>query len=230
MDRDASAFVAMAGRLPSYAGSFNPWREHDAENDAGSQGPAIRRRQLACFLGSRIGRARYCIIGEASGYQGCHFTGIPMTSERILLGGMKERGVRPEDILPCLAPERTSRPEKKPAGFSEPTATIVWDAVADNAGPLSVCVWNTVPQHLYDPSRGMLSNRNPSQAEIAEGEKTLQVFLSLFPGAKLIGMGKAAQRALEHLGVPFTGVRHPSQGGAVLFRSQIANALAGGNP
>ena len=216
-------FIEQLEELPSGKGVFNPWREVDAENDLGRDCPGIRRGQLAHFLKSRLGRARFLIIGEASGYQGCHFTGIPMTSERILLGNKRDIGITPESILPGLPPRRTSRPELNPGGFSEPTATIVWGTVASSSiDPRAVCIWNTVPQHLYNPAKGLLSNRNPSQQEIVEGIKILEGFLGLFPRAELIAVGNAAATGLTRMGRNFTKVRHPARGGSTLFRAQAA--------
>ena len=65
---------------------FNPWWAIDDENDIGPRSPAIRRKHLAVYFRERFGKARLVIVGEALGYRGGHFSGIPMTSERILLG------------------------------------------------------------------------------------------------------------------------------------------------
>src|ERR671919_1905757 len=78
-------FVQLLKASPSGA-VFNPWWQVDEENDIGPNSPAIRRKQLAVYFRERLGKARLAIVGEALGYRGGHFSGIPMTSERMLLG------------------------------------------------------------------------------------------------------------------------------------------------
>src|SRR5882762_4983959 len=78
-------FVRLLKASPSGA-VFNPWWQIDEENDIGPRSPAIRRKHLAVYFRERLGNAKLAIIGEALGYRGGHFSGIPMTSERMLLG------------------------------------------------------------------------------------------------------------------------------------------------
>ena len=78
-------FVRLLKASPSGA-VFNPWWQIDEENDLGPHSPAIRRKHLAVYFRERLGKARLAIVGEALGYRGGHFSGIPMTSERMLLG------------------------------------------------------------------------------------------------------------------------------------------------
>ena len=78
-------FLRLLKASPSGA-VFNPWWQIDEENDIGPRSPTIRRKHLAVYFGERLGKARLAIVGEALGYRGGHFSGIPMTSERMLLG------------------------------------------------------------------------------------------------------------------------------------------------
>src|SRR2546425_6750611 len=118
-------FVRLLKESPPGA-VFNPWWRVDKANDIGQTAPGIRRKQLRAYLRDRLGKARLAIIGEALGYRGGHFSGIPMTSERILLGRNKIPGLEPQHLFSGITPQRTSNPQKCPPGFSEPTATIVW--------------------------------------------------------------------------------------------------------
>src|SRR5439155_15131707 len=105
---------------------FNPWWQIDKENDIGRNAPGIRRRQLRAYFCKRLETVRLAVIGEALGYRGGHFSGIPMTSERILLGKKKDDGIESAQVFSSIKPHRTSKPERYRDGFCEPTATIVW--------------------------------------------------------------------------------------------------------
>jgi uracil-DNA glycosylase len=220
-------FLRLLKKSPSGA-VFNPWWEVDEQNDAGRNAPAIRRRQLRAYLRKRLGKAKLALIGEALGYRGGHFSGIPMTSERILLGEKKDKGIELEQIFSRIKPRRTSKPGKCRDGFSEPTATIVWVALLWlRLKPEQFVLWNAFPWHSFDPHRGMLSNRTPNESERAAGLPVLKAFLKLFPCRQVVALGKIAAAQLQKLGVNAYCVRHPASGGAKLFRQQIVKAVGG---
>jgi hypothetical protein len=89
-------FIALLKKSPARA-VFNPWWEIDEENDSGPGAPVIRREQLRAYLHQRLANATLAIIGEALGYRGGHFTGIAMTSERMLLGKKPEIVAAPSE-------------------------------------------------------------------------------------------------------------------------------------
>jgi uracil-DNA glycosylase len=216
-------FLRQLKKLPSGA-VFNPWWQVDTENDIGPQAPRIRREQLRAYLCDRLGKARLAIIGEALGYRGGHFSGIPMTSERILLG--RKTGIAPERILLGVTPQRTSKRRKCPDGFSEPTATIVWSTLLRlELSPEEFVLWNAFPWHSFDPHHGMLSNRTPTRRERPVGLPVLRAFLDLFPCDHVVALGRIAAAQLEDLDVSACYVRHPASGGAKLFREQIARII-----
>lgn len=225
MGKDILKFVDLLSIRPS-GSSFNPWSEIDTENDIGPEAPRIRRRQLIHYLEVRLQSARCSLIGEGLSHQGGHFTGIPMTSERILLGFLKRKGVYPEDVLPGLKPERTSKPEIMPCGFNEPTATIVWGTLL-KAGfkGTDFVLWNAFPWHPFDPAKGILSNRKPTQDELAYSFEIGKAFLRLFPETMVVAVGNVAASSLKGLKRDFHGVRHPAHGGATEFRSQILKLI-----
>ena len=211
-------FLRLLKRSPSGA-VFNPWWQIDEEHDIGRQGAAIRRKHLAVYFRERLGKVRLVIVGEALGYRGGHFSGIPMTSERMLLR-------RQQEILVGVKPRRTSKPNVCPSGFSEPTATIVWGTLLKiGVVPDEFVLWNAFPWHSFDPRRGLLSNRMPNKSEQLSGRPVLKAFFELFACEQIVALGKIAAVQLEELGVDAHCVRHPASGGAKLFREQIAGIV-----
>jgi uracil-DNA glycosylase len=211
-------FVRLLRASPSGA-VFNPWWQIDEKNDVSPHSSAIRRKHLAVYFRERLGKARLAIVGEALGYRGGHFSGIPMTSERMLLA-------KRQDIVPGIKPRRTSKPSVCPNGFSEPTATIVWGALLKiGVLPGEFVLWNAFPWHSFDPHRGLLSNRMPNKSEQLSGRPVLKAFLELFPCQQIVALGKIAAAQLEQLGLNAHCVRHPASGGAKLFRQQIAEIV-----
>jgi uracil-DNA glycosylase len=236
-------FLRLLKEMPS-CGVFNPWWQADKENDLDGNTSDIRRRHLRAYLRNRLGKAKLVVIGEALGYRGGHFTGIPMTSERILLGkkndviaALDERrnfhgrardgGHRPPlQIIAGIKPRRTSNPKKFPDGFSEPTATIVWSSLLRlGLRPEEFVLWNAFPWHSFNPRRGMLSNRMPNKSERSAGLTVLKVFLDLFPCDEIVALGNIAASQLKELNVECRRVRHPASGGAKLFRQQIGKIV-----
>jgi hypothetical protein len=216
----------LAGAHPSGA-VFNPWADVDQRHGCGEGGPGIRRRQLKHYFAARRGSAVLLLVGEAMGYQGGHFSGVPMTSERILLGHLSSLGVAPTDVLPDLIPERTSSPDLKAKGFTEPTATIVWGALRELAlDPLQVVLWNTFAWHPYRRDKGLLSNRRPTGDELRFGLPALKSVLGLFPEARLGAVGRVASAVLQGAGFDVVEMRHPAHGGAPAFRRQLAEMAA----
>lgn len=216
-------FVALLKQSPT-GPVFNPWWQIDFENDIGSTAPRIRREQLRVYLCARLRTARLAVIGEALGYRGGHFTGIAMTSERILMGRSKPIIVSSDLVLPGLGPRRTSNPAKRAFGFSESTATIVWSALlAAGFHPLEFVLWNAFPWHSFDLRSGMLSNRMPTKSEQAAGLPVLSAFLGIFRFQQVIVLGKIAASQLEKMKIRATCIRHPASGGARIFRRQIAS-------
>ncbi len=219
-------FLRLLKESPSGA-VFNPWWQVDEQNDIGRNAPGIRRKQLRAYLRKRLRKANVAIIGEALGYRGGHFSGIPMTSERLLLGRSKGFVLEPNDLFSGIKPRRTSKPEKWPDGFSEPTATIAWVALLQlGLKPDQFVLWNAFPWHSFDPYRGMLSNRTPNESERSAGLLVLKTFLKLFPCRQVVALGKIAAAQLQELGVNAYCVRHPASGGAKLFRQQIVKIVA----
>ena len=218
-------FIRLLKKSPS-GSVFNPWWQVDKQNDIDCNAPAIRRKHLHVYLHQRVDKVQLVVIGEALGYRGGHFSGIPMTSERILLGKKKDDGIEPEHLFSRIKPKRTSKREQCPDGFSEPTATIVWSSLLRlGLKPEEFVLWNAFPWHSFNPRRGLLSNRMPNKSERSAGLSVLKAFLDLFPCEEIVALGNVAASQLKELNVESHRVRHPASGGAKLFRQGIGTLV-----
>lgn len=183
---------------------FNPWSDADPL-DIGS-GARQRCNRLQRHLDCR---ADYLLIGEASGYQGCHFSGVPFTNESLLLA----------DRVPRI--EVRGRISTRPRPWCEPSATVVWGRLHELGIAHRTVLWNAFAWHPHRPGEPM-SNRPPTREELKLGAAVLQTILNLFAGARAVAVGRVAEAALSAAGVAvFAPVRHPAMGGANLFREQL---------
>ena len=219
--------------LPSV---FNPWSDFDPELDISPAAPEIRSAQLQQYLKLRLNKVRYLFIAEAVGYQGGRFSGIPLTSERILLGHHPR--VRPEAVIGTQG-IRTSNPAcfrlnptEQAQGMAEPTATIVWGTLLEHGlHPESFVFWNIFPFHPYKPKStgGFLSNRTPSPAELECGAELFKEFRRLFPKARIFAVGRQADLTLQKIGLVATHLPHPANGHANQFRAAVGEDIKSSN-
>jgi hypothetical protein len=212
-------FLHLLQAQPNTATIFNPWSGVDLAYDNHEDAPAIRAYQLRMYLAQRLPHARVLLVAEGLSYQGGRFSGIAMTSERILLGGKPEI---PANAVFYGEKRQTSR---KPGGFNEPTASIVWSTLL-GAGidPNTWVNWNAFPWHPH-PAGQPLGNRTPTPSELSAATPVLGAMQALFPQARLIAVGAKAAQLLRDLGLSFQAVRHPARGGANEFRRQILELL-----
>jgi len=189
--------------LPSgVPGLFNPWRDH-CPHETDCNGPAARLERLACHLDCD---PAFILVGEAPGYQGCRYSGIAFTSERLLMEGAIPR-------IPAVS----NRLSTRHLPFSEPSATIVWKTLNTLGIAGRTILWNALQLHPHR-SDNLWSNRTPTPAELALGAPALHALIAAFPSAKVIAVGKKAEQLMMAMGVtPTAGVRHPANGGAKLF-------------
>lgn len=182
---------------------FNPWTQRDPSTDATGNGPQARRARLIAHFDTRPARI---LIGEAAGYQGCHVSGIPFTSERLLLTGTIPRVVT--DV---------ARLSTRHIPWSEPSATTVWKTLRALGIERDTILWNAYPWHPH--RRAVLhSNRTPTREERAQGLVVLDALLKVFPAVQLFAVGRHAEAALQQSGRRAIPLRHPSMGGATAFR------------
>lgn len=246
-------------KLVAFSGPmvFNPWRDQDPDYDI-ADAPKKRRQNFMAYFLPRIGRASHMIVAEAVGYQGGRFTGIAITCERMLLGyhhAIESSAVAP---LPLWRTSDADSPHiakgtQKDKGFNEPTDTVVWSAMVEaGINTYDSILWNIFPFHPHK-SKAALTNRTPSEGELAIGWDYMKDLLDLhqtcaalyqegasypmkegvrmdqdLPGSQtnpILAVGRKCAGVLEAFGIPSIALRHPANGGASEYRRNFMDAI-----
>lgn len=218
--------AVLAGpRCSDKSSLFNPWVDFDADNDLSSSSPAHRFEHLQAYMRERESSARFLLIAEAPGYCGCKFSGLAMTSERALLASDQDLLDSHYFLGPKHRTSKFSPALKNNDGMLERTATIVWGKMM-SAGLQSheFVLWNSFAWHPHLPGN-RLTNRAPTKEEKAGGKEALRAFLDAFRGRTVLAIGDHSQGLLSELGVEVHKLRHPSYGGATIFREGVEALL-----
>ncbi len=202
--------------FPSTPGLFNQYKDTDLRIDQ-PIADDIRRGNLKNYLHSFTKRPSIVVIGEAAGWRGCRFSGIPFTSE-------KQLG---DPSFPFNGQQSSNQATR----YAESTATTFWKHLLPFHHDFFA--WNCVPFHPYQASHeknegkygNILSNRAPTKDEIFSHSAFLAELLKLIKPKKVIAIGRSAEKALTHLEIPSTYVRHPSHGGARQFKKNIIQCI-----
>jgi hypothetical protein len=207
MVKSLKAFVEELAEMEVTPNVYNQYSYEHAEN-------AIRRNNLYIYLQQmQKVNPKILLVGEAPGYRGCRLTGVPFTSEHLLMNNMKGLNLFGKQNGYRLAAEN----EKL---MKEATATIIWEVLTQHN--IMVLAWNAFPFHPHKKDNA-LSNRTPLKKELLLGEKPLLQILESFHISKVVAMGNKAAESLNKLGIPHEKVRHPAQGGKSDFvRGMIA--------
>lgn len=202
------AIDRLIGQLVDYAPrtGFNQYAQRHPDLDRpGAQELRVRnvRLYLGCFRSPRV-----ILVGEAAGYAGCRFSGIPFTSEAQIASPAALAWTAGLGLQPTGA---------RPVPWDELSARIVWRALGERRDCL---LWNAFPWHPCGPA-GPLTNCAPG-SEARAGLPVLRSLLDLFPRARPVAVGRVAQQALSHLGIDAPYIRHPSHGGRRAFEAGLA--------
>ena len=194
--RTCETFIDALARVKVSDRAVNQYARGDRAN-------AIRRSNLRLYL-EQIGKPEMILVGEAPSHRGGRLTGIPFTSESIMLGRLGP-GYRKATPGPKLS--------------TEASATMVWATISCiEPRPL---LWNAFPFHPFVRGNPM-SNRAPSSDELRIGAPFLEWLLRLFAIERVVAIGNLASRSLTQLAIPHERVRHPSQGGKKKFVDGMA--------
>ena len=155
------------------------------------------------------------MVGEAPGYRGCRLTGVPFTSELILLNGV--------DRFEIFGRSRGYMKTNEFIDIStESTATIMWNAL-ERIKRLPL-LWNAFPFHPFK-NRCLQSNRTPTNDELKIGERYLRGLIQLFDTKAVVAIGNRAESTLINIGINFKRVRHPANGGKTEFTNGIDDIM-----
>jgi|SRR6185436_7738443 len=169
----------------------------------------IRRSNLISYLLLMYERRPdVLLVSEAPGYLGMKITGVPFSSERILLHH------------PFYSGNKNLRIEKD--GLTESSATIVWD-VLDAIGkiPLMFPAFPFHPNQVGDTD----SNRTPTDIELQIGGKYLKELIEIFGINKFLAVGRKAEQTLLKLNIIAPYIRHPANGGKNKFKKGLEENL-----
>ncbi|GFP74610.1 uracil-DNA glycosylase [Clostridium fungisolvens] len=197
MIKKLEAFVEELATMEVTPNVYNQYSYEHEEN-------LIRRDNLLIYLKQMYKiKPKIILVGEAPGYRGCRLTGVPFTSEHLLMNNIdgldlfgKEKGYK-------LALEKDKL-------LKEATATIIWNTLVKY--DMMVLSWNAFPFHPYKQDNKE-SNRTPLKKELLIGEKPLLKMIEMFNIEKVVAMGNKAEESLNKLGISCDKVRHPAQGG-----------------
>jgi hypothetical protein len=193
--------------LPSRRSTlFNPWRDR-CDDDEPWNGPDAKLTRLAAHLACN---PKFILCGEAPSYRGCRHTGIAFTSEHLLL----EKGKVPR--MSTVSHRLTIK--KSP--YKEASATTVWKELYRLGIQDRTILWNALQMHPHKLGKSK-SNRTPTPEEFEIGKPALQMLIKEFPSAKVVAVGRSAERLLKSMGIRCEPVRHPAYGGSVKFAEQL---------
>ncbi|GAC1502942.1 MAG: uracil-DNA glycosylase [Pseudarthrobacter sp.] len=204
-----SAFVRRLSVVPSVPGRNNFF---DASHPANAQ----RRRNLEIYLRDMMDRApEVLLLGEAPGFRGMRITGVPFTNRTMFEGPANSFGLFGTGKGYAL-------PAEAWAVAAEPTATVMWEVLAElEFLPL---LWSACPWHTHLPEQP-LSNRTPTAAEARLGTPFWLSLMEVFSIETVVAVGTVAHRSLLRNGLDAPKVRHPAHGGRSGFKRGLEELL-----
>ena len=189
--------------IPSTALATNFYlADSDAAGDFRTSAAERRDRLRKHF--DRVRAGDLVLVGEAAGWKGARQSGVPFTSAKTI--GLQ--GVS-----------------------TEASATIVHGMLTSLGIADHTLLWNAFPLHPHD-ARSPRSNRTPTEAELETGMESLRLAVA---NRRVICVGAKARGSVEAmLGIhvpeaaqasatdPAVSIRHPANGGATRFRTELA--------
>jgi len=197
MIKDIENFVEELALTKVTPNVFNQYSYEHHEN-------SVRRNNLLTYLKQMYRlKPKVILVGEAPGYRGCRLTGVPFTSEHLLMNNIEGLALFGKDNGYRLALET----EKL---LKEATATIIWSTLVEH--DIMALSWNAFPFHPHKEGDGG-SNRTPLRKELLIGEKPLLKIIEMYNIETVVAVGNKSEESLCNLKIRYKKVRHPAQGG-----------------
>lgn len=198
---------------------FNPWNEKDTDDYDNPKAAEIRFENLKKYLISKKG-AKILLIGEAPGFNGCRFSGVPFKDEDTLLSE-KDKDYK--------------QSSNKKGPYKESSSTTFREQEILKNNDTKWVAWNIFPFHPYKDGQKN-KNRKPTTKEIEACDKITNEFINLFKPCEIYAIGRVAEKYLKKLieskkkeGKQWEFkcyIRHPARGGKEDFEKGINKIFA----
>ena len=175
-----------------------------------------KQKNLRIYLTEMLKlNSKLLVIGEAPGYKGCTVSGIPFTSEYIMLTNPNKTIIFGKN----KGYERISVSNFE----KEPTATMMWNALTE-LGKIPL-LWNSFPFHPHKEGN-VQSNREPSDKETQKGKSFILYLQNMFNIKHFIPIGRKAEELLTNINIKAEEyVPHPSFGRKKEFIEKLRISL-----
>lgn len=181
---------------------FNQY--YSSNNNLDVEGAAeIRQNNLNAYIKHFKQDPKVLFIGEAPGWRGCRFSGVPFTSEF--------------QLCSIDFPFHGKKSSQK-GPYKEPSASIFWQYL--NQCSQNFFIWNALPFHPC--GQNPLSNRTPKSSELEGHKDLLHGVIERLEPKEIYAIGRKAEDILKIIGVKCSGyIRHPSMGGKKEFCEKL---------
>ncbi|MFZ5898756.1 MAG: hypothetical protein ACOYU7_06260 [Bacillota bacterium] len=204
-----AALAAIINRLPMVKPGprvFNQYHED-------TPGSAYRRGNLALYLTKMFDlKPRVLIVGEAPTFTGTRQSGIPFTSEAIMLKGLKNWDL--------FGPRyRYRQASDVPGGWQDRMASTVWSVLEES--PHLPLLWYCFPCHSHREGREE-SYRSPSEWEMEVGVGFVMELEQVFKFDRIVPVGERVAKTLfKHEVEAVEPIDNPVRVGKEKLRQQL---------
>ncbi|MGC7847330.1 hypothetical protein ACP3TJ_09775 [Desulforudis sp. 1088] len=204
-----AALAAIINRLPMIRPGPRVFNQYHEE----ASGSAYRRGNLALYLTKMFEfKPRVLIVGEAPGFTGTRQSGIPFTSEAIMLRGLKNW-----DLFGTAY--RYRQTSGVPGGWQDRAASTVWSILEESLHlPL---LWYCFPCHPHREGQEE-SYRSPSEWEMEVGVGFVMELEQVFEFDRIVPVGERVATTLcKHEVKAVDPVDNPLRVGKERFGRQL---------